>query len=425
MASATTAASAGATPPRIPPLLVTLALADGLTAAGLSGLGEVLPSLHREWHAGYGALGLALGVLRLACLAGALWIGPRADRLPTRPLLVTALVTIGLAWAAFPVAGGLAPALFIFALLGAATGAHIVLITMVAPRLQVHAPAGATALLSLAFVVGSAAGPVLGTGSMLLTGGAGGLGIALALASLPLVLAYARLPVPHGTVPPASGCREAKGTAAALQDVVVDVGLLAAVLFLLVGVQISFSTWSFTLLGGQGTLAAAVPLVYWLAQAAGAARLALGASLGLRAPTFASVPAAALITAGALLLFALAGSLVVALAVAAVMGWVQGPLFALVAVRAMGLRPAAAGRIGSAIMAANQAGALLLPTVAGLTVAEGRGAAAALLIAASLLMAGLARLAQRAYLRNEAYRADTRAAIARPAHGAELEAALA
>jgi hypothetical protein len=66
MSAVATISLPGTAPSRLPPLLVVLALADGLTAAGLSGLGELLPSLHQQWHAGYGALGLALGLLRLA-----------------------------------------------------------------------------------------------------------------------------------------------------------------------------------------------------------------------------------------------------------------------------------------------------------------------------------------------------------------------
>jgi predicted MFS family arabinose efflux permease len=112
-------------------------------------------------------------------------------------------------------------------------------------------------------------------------------------------------------------------------------------------------------------------------------------------PTFAYVSRAAVVTGAVLAVFALDGSVVVALAVAAVTGWVQGPVFALTAVRAMALRPEAAGRIGSVIMAANQAGALALPALAGMVVTQGRGATISILIGASLLLAVLARIAVR------------------------------
>jgi hypothetical protein len=66
--------------------LLVLALANGLNGLALSGLGEVLPTLHRTWHAGYDGLGLALGLLRCASFLGALCIGPSIDRLPVTPV---------------------------------------------------------------------------------------------------------------------------------------------------------------------------------------------------------------------------------------------------------------------------------------------------------------------------------------------------
>ena len=127
----------------IPALLLVLALANGLNGLSLSGLGEVLPTLHRTWHAGYDGLGLALGLLRCASFLGALCIGPRIDRLPTRPLLLGTGALFALSWALLPLAGSLAPATLVFVLIGASAGAQETLLIAAAPRLWAVAPASA------------------------------------------------------------------------------------------------------------------------------------------------------------------------------------------------------------------------------------------------------------------------------------------
>jgi hypothetical protein len=116
---------------------------------------------------------------------------------------------------------------------------------------------------------------------------------------------------------------------------------------------------------------------------------------GRRAPTIHSLPAAALLTAGALGGVALSGNLLVGLLAAPLMGWVQGPLYALLVARALALYPPAAGRISGVLTAANYLGAMALPTLVGLFVGQGRLAASTPLIAASLALALLARLALR------------------------------
>ena len=381
----------------LPPLLLVLALADALTGLALSGIGEVLPTLHAQWHAGYDQLGVALGLLRLASLGGALWIGPRLDRLPAEPLLIGVFALFALSWAMLPLADSLLAAVPVFVLIGVATGANAALVTAVAPRLQAEAPAGATAVLSLAFVLGSAAGPLAGLGSLLWTGGSTGFALGVAAASLPLILAYTRLRAPAAPTREPGAQLVQGDTAQGGCKVVREIGLLCGVLVLLVGLEIGFSTWAYTLLGAPtgvaGTLAATVPLVFWLALALGALRVAIGARMGWRVPTFADVPRAGLISAGALAAFTCSSQVMVALVAAAVAGWAVGPVFPITAVRAMHARPSAAGRISGAIAAATQIGAMALPALGGLLVAHGRLAGGSILVATCL---GLALFAQAA-----------------------------
>lgn len=382
----------------VPALLLILALANGLNGLALSGLGEVLPTLHRAWHAGYDGLGLALGLLRCASFLGALCIGPRIDRLPMRPLLLGTGALFALSWALLPLAGSLAAATLVFVLIGASAGAQEALLIAAAPRLWTTAPASANALLSVTFILGSALGPLAG----LATAGAMGGGFALSVAacSLPLLLAAGRLapaaPAKSGlvstvdTTRPRSGERLERGMRA-------ELALLAALMFLYIGVEVGFSTWAFTLLGQSSgadvALAAAVPLLFWLATGAGALYLVAAPMRGWRTPTVQSLPVAALLTAGALAAVALSGNLVVALLAAPLMGAVQGPQYALLVARALALCPVAAGRISGVLTAANYLGAMALPTLVGLFVGQGRLAASAPLIAASLVLALLARRA--------------------------------
>lgn len=217
---------------------------------------------------------------------------------------------------------------------------------------------------------------------------------------MPLVLAYVRLappPAPQRGIPLTAVQTHATRAAPRGRPLGWEVGLLAAILFLYVGVEISFSTWAYTLLGASaglsGALAALAPLVFWLACAAGALRLAIGARRGWRVPDFARVPLAGLVAAGALGAFALSGQVLVALVAALVMGWALGPVFALTVVQAMALRPEAVGRIGGVITAVEQLGTLVLPTLAGLLVGHGRPAVAGMMMGASLGMALLAQAA--------------------------------
>jgi MFS family permease len=384
----------------VPALLLVLTLANGLNGLALSGLGEVLPTLHRTWHAGYDGLGLALGLLRCASFLGALYIGPRIDRLPARPLMVGVGAVFALSWALLPLAGSLAPATLIFVLIGASAGAQETLLIASAPRLWAAAPAGANALLSVAFILGSALGPLAGLATAGATGG--GFALSVAVCSLPLLLATARLapaalttPGPveavHAAGAPSGGCLE--------RATRTDLALLAALMFLYIGVEVGFGTWIFTLLsqssGAGVALAAAVPLLFWLATGAGALYLVLAPMHGWRTPTLHSLPAAALLTAGVLGTVALSGHLLVALLAAPLMGAAQGPQYALLVARALALCPAAAGRISGVLTAANYLGAMALPTLVGLLMGQGRLAASAPLIAASLALALLARRALR------------------------------
>ena len=385
----------------VPALLLVLALANGLNGLALSGLGEVLPTLHRTLHAGYDGLGLALGLLRCASFLGALCIGPRIDRLPTRPLLLGTGALFALSWALLPLAGSLAPAALIFALIGASAGAQETLLIATAPRLWTTAPTSANALLSVTFILGSALGPLAG----LATGGAtgGGFALSVAVCSLPLLLAAGRLapaaPARAGLVNRGNAARATAGgnLAHALRT---DLALMAVLMFLYIGVEVGFGTWAFTLLGqGSGASAApaaAVPLLFWLGTGAGALYLVLAPARGWRTPTVRSLPGAALLTAGALGAVALSSSLPVALLAAPLMGWVQGPIYALIVARALALCPAAAGRISGVLTAANYLGAMALPMPVGLLMGQGRLVATTPLIAASLALALLARLALRA-----------------------------
>jgi hypothetical protein len=393
--------------------LLVLALANGLNGLALSGLGEVLPTLHRTWHAGYDGLGLALGLLRCASFLGALCIGPSIDRLPVRPLMVGVGALFALTWAALPLAGSLGSATLVFVLIGASAGAEETALIAVAPRLWVAAPASANALLSLAFILGSSLGPLAGISATRAPGGGGAFALGVAVCSLPLLLATARLAPSAPAALAASGTYEAASRRAVRLDrsLMADLATLAALMFLYIGVEVGFSTWAFTLLGQTGgvdlALAAAVPLLFWLASGAGALYLVLAPLRGRPAPTFASVPPAFLITAAALGAVALSGSLPVALVAAPLMGWVQGPIYALIVARALALRPAAAGRISGVIAAANYLGAMALPTLVGLLMGHGRLAATTPLIAASLILAPLAGLALRTPARARALRATT------------------
>jgi MFS family permease len=384
----------------VPALLLVLTLANGLNGLALSGLGEVLPTLHRTWHAGYDGLGLALGLLRCASFLGALYIGPRIDRLPTRPLMVGVGTLFALSWALLPLAGSLAPATLIFVLIGASAGAQETLLIASAPRLWSAAPASANALLSVAFILGSALGPLAGLATAGATGG--GFAVSVAVCSLPLLLAAARLAPAALTTPGPAAAVDAAGAPSGgrLERAArADLALFAALMFLYIGVEVGFGTWVFTLLGqssGAGlALAAAVPLLFWLASGAGALYLVLAPVHGWRTPTLHSLPAAALLTAGALGAVALSGHLLVALLAAPLMGAAQGPQYALLVARALALCPAAAGRISGVLTAANYLGAMALPTLVGLLMGQGRLAASAPLIAASLAMALLARRALR------------------------------
>jgi MFS family permease len=381
----------------VPALLLVLALANGLNGLALSGLGEVLPTLHRTWHAGYDSLGLALGLLRCASFLGALCSGPRIDRLSTRPLLLGTGALFALSWALLPLSGSLAPATLVFVLIGASAGAQETLLIALAPRLWTAAPASANALLSVAFILGSALGPLAGLATAGATGG--GFALSVAVCSLPLLLATGRLAsAAPGRADPVDAARTPAGGGARLEQAVRgELALVAALMFLYIGVEVAFSTWAFTLLGqssGAGVaIAAAVPLLFWLATGAGALYLVLAPLRGWRTPTVPSLPAAALFTAGALGAVALSGNLVVALLAAPLMGAVQGPQYALLVARALALCPAAAGRISGVLTAANYLGAMALPTLVGLFVGQGRLVASAPLIAASLALALLARRA--------------------------------
>lgn len=391
----------------VPALLLVLALANGLNGLALSGLGEVLPTLHHAWHVGYDGLGVALGLLRAASFLSALCSGPRLDRLPARPLLLGVGALFALSWALLPLAGSLAPATLIFVLIGASAGAQETLLIAAAPRLWPAAPASANALLSVAFILGSALGPLAGLATAGSTGG--GFALSVAVCSLPLLLAAARLapaapgradlmdaPTTPGLVATVDAATTRSGERLE-RAIRVELGLLAALMFLYIGVEVGISTWVFTLLGqnsGAGmALAAAVPLLFWLATGAGALYLVLAPLRGWRAPTMHSMPAAFLLTAAALGAVALSGNLLVALLAAPLMGAVQGPLYALLVARSLALCPAAAGRISGVFTAANYLGAMALPTLVGLCVGQGRLAASAPLIVASLALAVLSRRA--------------------------------
>jgi fucose permease len=259
------------------------------------------------------------------------------------------------------------------------------------------APASANALLSLAFIAGSALGPLAGLSATGATSGGGAFALGVAVCSLPLLLAAARLAPPAAP----SIAETARSRVGRLdRSLLADLSTLTALMFLYIGVEVGFATWVFTLLGpssGAGmALAAAVPLIFWLATGAGALYLVLAPLRGWRAPTFASMPVAFLLTAAALGAVALSGNILVALLAAPLMGWVQGPLYALLVARALVLCPPAAGRISGVLSAANYLGAMSLPTLVGILVGQGRLAATTPLIAASLALALLAYLALRA-----------------------------
>lgn len=346
----------------------------------LSGaLGPLLPILAAR-------LGLpveAMGALYPALFAGALtaqlaggWVAERIG-LRNLALLGTGLLTLGIL--GFAASATLPLLLAAAALAGLGQGAidvsTNVLVAAVFPRERV---VSAVNLLHVAFGAGAMLAPVVATAAVARLGSpmpalhlAGGVGVATVLLGARVLL---DAPAAHGDGGP--------GAAALYRTPAL--WLLALVLFLYVGGEMGVGGWTARYLERTSDLSAGpialVVSAYWAALTAG--RL-VGAALGAR------------LSAGTLLLWSVAGSLLGAAlvplgggSVAAtvvgtlILGVAYGPVFPTAVVLATERFPRAAGRAVSVLVSAASVGGMALPPLQGVLLERVSPLASAALVAA-------------------------------------------
>ncbi len=355
-------------------------LAIGLIAGAA---GPALPGIRETFHVSLGQLGLlqvtgALGYLSAAFVAGVL-----ADRIGTRTVLLggTAAVLSGIAW--FVGTGSWIAAIIASTVFGCGVG---VLDGVINTLVSEHSGDARGADLNLThgfFGIGAVGAPMLG--GLLLSIGLGwhavyapGFVATLATGVLAWRLRLDRAPT----------AREATPSLAVLGTPVL--GLLALILALYVGVELSVGNWLFTHLktafDATDVVAGAATALYWAGIMVGRFAMGtIGARIGPHQLILGNATVSALALAGALV----APTLALAVVALTVLGVAIANIFPAVIAIAGAAYPHARGTVTGALIATGGIGGAIFPWLTGV-IAEHAGLGVALGSGVVLLVAILA-----------------------------------
>ncbi len=345
----------------------------GLLAIGLiaSAPGPALPGIRDTFHVTLGELGLLQVVSSSGYLLSAFVAGVMADHLGARRVLLAAVGALLAGVAGFVTTSAWSVALVGCTLLGCGAGG---LDGLVNALVNEHSGDARGADLNVThgfFGVGAVGGPLLG-GFLLASGfswrsvyAAG----ALATAATGVIAWRLRL----GRV------RSADAAAPSLSVLLTPVvALLAVVLCLYVGVELSVGTWAFTHLqtafGAGDAAAGTATALFWAGIMVG--RFAMG-TIGARIGPHRLIVGNAVAAAAALACMVLAPTLVLAVVALTIFGVAIANIFPAVIAVAGEAYPHALGTVTGALIATGGVGAAIFPWLTGV-VAEGHGLTIAL-----------------------------------------------